>query len=405
MKLYELSLVELMDGIKNNNITVEDVVICHIWRCESVDGTLKAFESYDFEFILNEAKKIDDGFYSHDMSFRGIPIGVKDCYNTERLCTKRGSKLYENYTAGNDARIIRKIRDEGALILGKTKTSEFSVHSPSDTTNPHNIKYTPGTSSGGSAVAVASGIVPLSFGTQTAASTSKPASYCGIYGFKPTFGLFPRTGVLKTSDTLDTLSVFTRNIEDLEYTFDNLRLKGEDYPYIYNNIDITEGKKCCETFKVALILSDTFKYKPEYAKNAFKSLENELKTKDGIEVEVIGLPDFLVDSRIVHSKIYNKSISYYFKEEYKHIDAMMFGAPTASAWTLLHPEYTVVAPKPAQPPLSMAFAINSEDSAFELFMRNWIQMKKQNNDIDRLFEFWIAGKKPNFLSTKKIELN
>jgi len=317
MKLYELSLVELMDGIKNNNITVEDVVICHIWRCESVDGTLKAFESYDFEFILNEAKKIDDGFYSHDMSFRGIPIGVKDCYNTERLCTKRGSKLYENYTAGNDARIIRKIRDEGALILGKTKTSEFSVHSPSDTTNPHNIKYTPGTSSGGSAVAVASGIVPLSFGTQTAASTSKPASYCGIYGFKPTFGLFPRTGVLKTSDTLDTLSVFTRNIEDLEYTFDNLRLKGEDYPYIYNNIDITEGKKCCETFKVALILSDTFKYKPEYAKNAFKSLENELKTKDGIEVEVIGLPDFLVDSRIVHSKIYNKSISYYFKEEYK----------------------------------------------------------------------------------------
>ena len=126
---------------------------------------------------------------------------------------------------------------------------------------------------------------------------------------------------------------------------------------------------------------------------------------------IIGIPELYYSENLIkryfkHGKVWEISTPrLFFKEEYKHIDAMMFGAPTASAWTLLHPEYTVVAPKPAQPPLSMAFAINSEDSAFELFMRNWIQTKKQNNDINRLFEFWIAGKKPNLLSPKKLELN
>jgi len=318
MEPYKASLVELMGYIENKSISVEEVIISHIANCKRIDGTLKAFEDYDFEFILNEAKKIDNSFYTHDMSFKGIPIGVKDCYNTERMFTKRGSVLYSNYTAGNDARIIRKIRDEGALILGKTKTSEFAVHMPSDTVNPYNIKYTPGTSSGGSAAAVASGCVPLSFGTQTAASTSKPASYCGVYAFKPTFGLFPRTGVLKTSDTLDTLSIFTRNIEDLEYAFDNLRLKGEDYPYIYNKIDLTKSIDCDKTYKIALIVSNTFVNKPEYARNAFYSLADELKVHDGMEVKVIDMPDFLSDSRLTHSKIYNKSISYYFKDEYEN---------------------------------------------------------------------------------------
>ncbi len=117
---------------------------------------------------------------------------------------------------------------------------------------------------------------------------------------------------------------------------------------------------------------------------------------------IIGIPELYYNDNLIkryfkHGKVWEISTPrLYFKKEYSHIDAMLFGAPTASAWTLLHPEYTVVSPKPAQPPLSMAFAINNEDNAFELFMRNWIQMKKQNNDIERLFKFWIAGKKPTY---------
>ena len=316
MELYEKGLCELLKLIESKKVSVAEVIESHISRSKKIDSILNAFEETDYNYILEEAKKIDKGFYKHSMSFKGIPIGVKDCYNTERMHTRRGSKIYKDYTAGNNARIVRKIVDEGALILGKTKTSEFAVHHPSDTVNPHNIKHTPGTSSGGSATAVASGQVPLAFGTQTAASTSKPASYCGVYGFKPTFGLFPRTGVLKTSDTLDTLSIFARNIEDIEYSFDKLRLKGEDYPYIYNNIDLKKHKSSIDDFKVALIISDTFNDKPQYAKDAFSSLEKELNSVTGIEAEIINIPDFLHNAKFVHEKIYNKSLSYYFKEEY-----------------------------------------------------------------------------------------
>lgn len=124
---------------------------------------------------------------------------------------------------------------------------------------------------------------------------------------------------------------------------------------------------------------------------------------------IIGIPELYYSENLIkryfrQDKVWEISTPrLYFKEEYQHIDAMLFGAPTASAWTLLHPKYSVVAPKPAQPPISMAFAINSEDNVFELFMRNWIQMKKQNNDIDRLFDYWIAGNKSNSLSTKLVE--
>ncbi len=126
---------------------------------------------------------------------------------------------------------------------------------------------------------------------------------------------------------------------------------------------------------------------------------------------IIGIPELYYSENLIkryfkHGKVWEISTPrLYFKKEYQHIDAMLFGAPTASAWTLLHPEYTVITPKPAQPPLAMAFAINSEDNAFELFMRNWIQMKKQNKDINRLFDYWIAGKKIHLLSKKLIELN
>jgi len=131
------------------------------------------------------------------------------------------------------------------------------------------------------------------------------------------------------------------------------------------------------------------------------------KTIFSNEELIISIPELYYNENLIkryfkHSKVWEISTPrLYFKEKYQHIDAMLFGAPTASAWTLLHPEYTVVAPKPAQPPLAMAFAINSEDRAFELFMRSWIQMKKQNKDIQHLFDYWIAGKKPHFLSKQQ----
>lgn len=316
MEFYKKNLVELVSGIENKTFTIKEIITDIINRSKVVDEKLNVFEDVDYDYILEKAKELDVNDYPYSMTFKGVPIGVKDCYNTERMFTRRGSSIYKDYTAGNDARIIRKARDEGALVIGKTKMAEFSIHEPSDTLNPYNLAHTPGTSSSGSAVAVATGVVPLSFGTQTAASTSKPASYCGIYGFKPTFGVFPRTGVLKTSDTLDTLSVFTRSIDDIEYSFENLRLTGKNHPYIHNSLDNKKVKNFDEKIKVALIASDSFSKKEEYAKEAFLKLKDELSDINNFEVEFIELPLFLKEAREVHRKIYNKSISYYFKSEY-----------------------------------------------------------------------------------------
>lgn len=316
MNYYKKTLIQLILGIENKTFLIEDIIKDIIERCQSLDKKLNVFEDVDYDYILEESRKLDSVETLLSSTFKGIPIGVKDCYNTQRMRTKRGSEIYKDYTAGNDARIIRKIRDEGALIVGKTKMAEFSIHEPSDTLNPYNLEHTPGTSSSGSAVAVATGMVPLAFGTQTAASTSKPASYCGVYGFKPTFGVFPRTGVLKTSDTLDTLSILTRSIEDIEYTFENLRLRGLNHPYIYNNLDITDKKDFKRKAKIALLVDDNFENNEEYAKEALLKLKDEIALVDNFEIEVIKLPEFLMDSRLLHKIIYNKSISYYFNEEY-----------------------------------------------------------------------------------------
>lgn len=145
----------------------------------------------------------------------------------------------------------------------------------------------------------------------------------------------------------------------------------------------------------------------EERRSEFSNWQDIFKREDLI----IGIPELFYSENLIkryfkHGKVWQISTPrLYFKDEYQHIDAMLFGAPTASAWTLLHPEYTVITPKPALPALSMAFAINSEDKTFELFMRNWIVMKKQNNDIKQLFDYWIAGKKTPLFAKKLIELN
>ena len=126
-----------------------------------------------------------------------------------------GSTLWQNFTPGNNARVIDKLIHNGSVVIGKTVTAEFAVHELNKTKNPFDKNRTPGTSSSGSAVAVATGMVPFALGTQTAASIIRPASFCGVWGFKPSFGLVPRTGILKTTDSLDTVGFLTTNLYKL----------------------------------------------------------------------------------------------------------------------------------------------------------------------------------------------
>lgn len=314
---YELTATQLIEKVQNKELSVFEIAKSFVQRYEDIESKLNAWASYDKDLYLKIAKEVDEKIANQNYKLEdvllGLPMGVKDCYNSENFKTKRGSLIYENYMPGNDARIIRKARDFGAIVIGKTETAEFSIHKPSKTVNPHNAKHTPGTSSGGSAAAVATGMVPVAFGTQTAASTSKPASYCGVYGFKPTFGLLPRTGVLKTSDTLDTLSFFSRTIDDLELLFNVLRLRGDDHPFIKNNIDLEEK---IEKERIVFFKPPTFSEKPKYAKDAFLDFANELENALNCKIDILDTPTFLNHIHHDHNKIYSKSVSYYFDYEY-----------------------------------------------------------------------------------------
>ena len=150
----------------------------------------------------------------------GIPVGIKDIIDTSDFPTELGSPVFAGRRPSADAFIVSELRAAGAIILGKTVTTEFAFFGPGKTRNPHHPEHTPGGSSSGSAAAVADGQVPLALGTQTAGSIIRPASYCGVIGFKPTFGYASRSGVLAQSAPLDTIGGFARSVEDIALLFD-----------------------------------------------------------------------------------------------------------------------------------------------------------------------------------------
>ncbi len=145
----------------------------------------------------------------------GVLVGIKDIINTKGFETKAGSNLPSNLFIGKEASSVTKLKDAGAIILGKTVTTEFAYFEPGKTRNPHNLEHTPGGSSSGSAAAVASGIVPLAIGTQTIGSIIRPAAYCGIVGFKPSFDRISKDGVIPFSVSADHIGIFTQDIDGI----------------------------------------------------------------------------------------------------------------------------------------------------------------------------------------------
>ena len=162
----------------------------------------------------------------------GIPFGVKDIIEAQNLVTEYGSPIYKGRQSSGDAAIVRKIRSLGAIVMGKTHTAAFAYRTPAPTRNPRNLKHTPGGSSSGSAAAVAAGMVPFALGTQTLGSVLRPASYCGVAGFKPSFGFFPTDGVMPFAKSLDTVGLFTTTpagMLDLWESLGNASGRDEDF--------------------------------------------------------------------------------------------------------------------------------------------------------------------------------
>lgn len=207
--------VELRDRLARGALGALELVELCLDRIAEREGDVGAWAWHDPEFARAQARQLD----SHRASGRpigplhGLPVGVKDIIDTARIPTENGCALDAGRVPITDAFVVERLRQAGAVIMGKTVTTELAFLRPSATRNPHNLDHTPGGSSSGSAAAVADGMVPLAVGTQTTGSVIRPAAFCGVTGFKPTFGSIPRRGVLLQSQSLDTIGVFARDPE------------------------------------------------------------------------------------------------------------------------------------------------------------------------------------------------
>jgi amidase len=213
MRLNELSATEAARMIAERAITSERLVRACLDRIEARDPTVKAWAALDPEGALRQAKERDSAPVLG--ALHGVPIAVKDVLDTHDLTTEMGSPIYAGHQPPADASCVALVRAAGAVVLGKTVTAEFAHMAPGPTTNPHNPRHTPGGSSSGSGAAVADCMVPVAFGTQTGGSVQRPASFCGIVGYKPTFGTVNRAGLKFAAESLDTIGLMARSLDDI----------------------------------------------------------------------------------------------------------------------------------------------------------------------------------------------
>ena len=209
-----MTALELRRAIADRMLTAESVVRAAIDRITEREARVHAWEILDADGALAAARAIDR--HGATGALAGVPLGVKDIIATADLPTRYGSSIYAGFRPSADAGCVARARAADAIVMGKTVTTELAYFSPGPTANPRNLAHTPGGSSSGSAAAVADGMVPIAFGTQTAGSLIRPASFCGVFALKPTFDATAMDGIKPFAPSLDTLGWLARSADDLE---------------------------------------------------------------------------------------------------------------------------------------------------------------------------------------------
>lgn len=318
----DLTATEFLAALGRREISVLDYVRACADRIAQLEPDLAAWVWYDRARFEEQAVQLDRQLASGDAAaplpgmLFGVPVGVKDVFNTHDMPTEMGSPIYAGYKPGNDARVVSNLRRAQAIMAGKTVTAEFAVHHPGPTRNPYDAARTPGTSSSGSAVAVATSMVPVALATQTAGSIIRPASYCGVFGFKPSFGLVARTGVLKTTDTLDTIGWLARSVDDLALMLETARVRGHNYPVSEAGLaDRVAHAPKDRPWRVGLVEAPVDRYQDPAVRDGLRALGRRLEGH-GATVLPFPLPAPLTRAHDVHQVIYDCVLAYYFKPEW-----------------------------------------------------------------------------------------
>lgn len=214
--LARLGAGQAAAAIREGQISSEELVDACLAQVEELEESVQAWAFLDPEYAREQAKRADEARQRGNPTgaLHGVPVGIKDIIDTADMPTEDGTVLHAGRRPKDDAALVSRLRVAGAIILGKTVTTELAVYSPGKTRNPRDPERTPGGSSSGSAAAVAAEMVPLAVGTQTNGSVIRPAAFCGVVGYKPTHGLISRSGVLRQSPLLDHVGVFARSVPD-----------------------------------------------------------------------------------------------------------------------------------------------------------------------------------------------
>ena len=317
--IFSLSANELAAQLREGEISSVEVCSQYIERIGKFEKDVKAWSHFNKKLLLEKAAEADE----HRISgkplglLHGLPVAVKDIIGTLDMPTECGTTIRKKMTASQDSEVVNLLKIAGAIIMGKTETTELAYFHPGKTTNPHDYKRTPGGSSSGSAAAVAAYMAPLSIGSQTNGSTIRPASYCGVVGYKPSYGLISRYGILKQSDKLDQVGIFGKSVEDVALLAKVLIKKDLFDPSTihYSAEDMIDVCRKGPLFDPKFIFYKTKNWK-NLDKESQESFEIFIKTFKK-NIEVFDTPSYFDDIPKYHKIIHETDMANNFQLYYK----------------------------------------------------------------------------------------
>ena len=317
--IFSLSLVDLAEKIKNGQLSSVEVCEKYIDRIKKFEKDIKAWAHFDKKVLLEKATEADEHRRAGKPtgSLHGVPIAVKDIIGTVDMPTECGTVIRKGKSYSQNAEIIDLLHASGAIVMGKTATSELAYLEPPSTTNPHDKNRTPGGSSSGSAASVASFMAPASIGSQTGGSVIRPASYCGVVGYKPSYGLISRNGVLRTSYNLDQIGMFGRRVEDVAMLAKVLIKKDKYDPatihFSTENILLETKKGPIFDPKFIFYKTDHWKIIDKKSREAFEYFIKSFKKN----IEIFDTPSYFKDIQKYHQIIHETDLANNFSVYYK----------------------------------------------------------------------------------------
>ena len=306
MDLIKLSANEALKMMEEGSLSSEEYVKAFLKQIELRENDVGAWIFLDPKLALEQAREADKRWKDKTAGkLNGLPIGIKDIIDTKDMPTENGSQLCKNRKPSKDAHLVKLLRDEGAVIMGKCVTTEFALSGPGKTKNPKDLECTPGGSSSGSAAAVSDYMVPLAIGSQTGGSVLRPASFTGILGFKPTFGTISRSGMSPISQRLDHPGIYANCVEDIDLVASVILSYDSDDLDMIQNYQYKNDLNLNKSLKFGFVRGPVWNFGDEDMKNGIE----EFVKNSQLDIEELDLGKDFEDAAKAHEIIMNGSIA------------------------------------------------------------------------------------------------